>query len=129
MLPAAALPVCIDPPPALSPHHINRLAEAEEDLDEDEVLLARMDAGLFTLQQVGAWQQNPASAYCQPRIRCRASNKLTGGLWCALAPAPRLIHSAHPPTRPLATPLPGSALLLWAHCGWWATSLVAMPKH
>ncbi len=66
VLPAAALPVCIDPPPALSPHHINRLAEAEEDLDEDEVLLARMDAGLFTLQQVGAWQQNPAIPASNP---------------------------------------------------------------
>lgn len=32
-----------------------RLAEeGDEDLDEDEVLLARMDAGLYTLQQVGA---------------------------------------------------------------------------
>ncbi|PRW61313.1 beta-catenin 1 [Chlorella sorokiniana] len=28
-----------------------RLAEADEDLDEDDVLLARMDAGLYTLQQ------------------------------------------------------------------------------
>ena len=28
-------------------------AGAEQDLDEDELLLARMDAGLYTLQQVG----------------------------------------------------------------------------
>ncbi len=32
----------------------SRLAEeAEDDMDEEELLLARMDAGLFTLQQVG----------------------------------------------------------------------------
>jgi hypothetical protein len=31
---------------------VRRLQEAEEELDEDDSLLARMDAGLYTLQQV-----------------------------------------------------------------------------
>jgi hypothetical protein len=30
-----------------------RLAESTEELDDDDLLLARMDAGLYTLQQVG----------------------------------------------------------------------------
>ncbi len=38
----------------------------------------------------------PSNTCFQPRIRRHVSNKLTGGLWCALAPAPRLIRSAHP---------------------------------
>ena len=43
--------------PCTAPVAAARLAAdagAEQDLDEDELLLARMDAGLYTLQQVGA---------------------------------------------------------------------------
>lgn len=52
-----------------------RLAEEEDDeLDGDDILLARMDAGLYTLQQVGWWMR--ASV-------CRRCCVVLLRLWCS----------------------------------------------